>query len=197
MAKRSRKQSTNTAAPLFVGVLLLIGLFSFFTFDLNVLTILAFIIVFGLAIAIFLIARQRRLLQEKLIDDWFTKQGHQRDLTALPPREFELLISKLYANLGYQTELTPLSGDDGIDVKAMKDGKLTIIQAKQSKHPVGSPVIQTLYGSMAHVLADKAICVSTSGFTTEAARFAGSKNIELLDSQDLLKMIRSLPQTTE
>lgn len=45
---------------------------------------------------------------------------------------------------------------------------------------------------MAHILADGAICISTCGFSTDARKFAENKNIELLDSNDLLGLMKSI-----
>lgn len=195
MARKSRKKNTTTTGPAFVLVLLVLVVVSLFNVTPSNLLVLSVLVlaVLTAGIIIWLIHRQK-LAREAALALWFAKQGYQRDFSKLSPREFETFIAKVYEDLGYKTELTPISGDDGIDVKATKDGKLTVIQVKQSRHPVGSPVIQTLYGSMAHVLASKAICISTSGYTSEAARFAEHKNIELLDSNDLYDLIQKMPK---
>jgi HJR/Mrr/RecB family endonuclease len=190
MAKRSRKKN-NSTNPVVILVFLGVVIISLANLQIDNALVTALMVTLVVAVAgLFYFFYWQKVQREAAIALWFARQGYQRDFSSLKPREFETFIAKLYEELGYKTELTPLSGDDGIDVKAVKDGKLTIIQTKQSIHPVGSPVIQTLYGSMAHVLANKAICVSTSGFTSEAARFAEHKNIELLDSNDLFDLIQ-------
>jgi restriction system protein len=107
----------------------------------------------------------------------------------LNPLEFEHCVADAYRKLGYAVVLTPASHDDGIDVIASMGDKKYVIQVKHSGSPVGSPVIQRLYGSAGHAHASGAICVARSGYTTAARRFAENKPIELLDADDLRRLI--------
>lgn len=116
----------------------------------------------------------------------------KNNLEALSPWEFEEHVAKVYAESGYKTRLTPKSGDNGIDILAEKQGIRYAIQVKKTRKPVGSPVIQTLMGSMIHAGTDHGICVSFSGFTREAERFAFGKNIELVDKHALGDLISKL-----
>lgn len=111
-----------------------------------------------------------------------------RNFNDLDPREFENFVANLYTKLGYDTTLTSHSKDEGVDIIAKKGGKTFAIQVKKINHPVGSPVIQRLYGSMGHIAANGGICISSCGFSTDARKFAESKDIELLDIQDLIQL---------
>ncbi len=195
MAKKSSKKTASPLEPILgLALLCLVGLTFLGVPVSNGLIGSLLLGALGIGgVILWLGWRQRRAYLAQ-IDDWFSRQGYGRNLAALKPREFETLIARLYEQLGYKTELTPLSGDDGIDVKAVKNGKLTIIQVKQSARRVGSPDIQTLYGSMAHALADKAVFISISGFTTDAERFAQLKNIELIDSNRLFELAKLTSQ---
>jgi hypothetical protein len=140
--------------------------------------------------------RQEKEEQAKK-ERWFAAKKTIDDLYKMNPFEFEEFIAKLYQKLGYEAFKTKSSGDEGIDVRASKDGKDYVIQVKRSGKPVGSPVIQKLYGSMAHVLADYGICVSLAGFTTAAKNFANGKMIELIDGHDLVKLINDSQNSSQ
>ena len=48
----------------------------------------------------------------------------------MKPKEYEEYVASIFQNKGYSTEVTPLSGDWGIDVIAIKDSEKIAIQAK-------------------------------------------------------------------
>jgi HJR/Mrr/RecB family endonuclease len=194
MAKRkTRRKSTTEPSPIILLALIIVVLLVVFNVSVTN-SLLVQLLVYALLLAggILWYGKHMQDKREQAMKQWLLDKGYQQDFASLSPLELETLVSVLYEELGYETKLTPRSGDDGIDVIALKNGKKTVIQVKQSIHPVGSPVIQTLYGSMAHALADKAICVSTSGFTTAAEQFAAHKTIELIDAKELTDLIRSV-----
>lgn len=168
---------------LFVVISVLIGLNFIFAF--SIFIILSILIFLG-----YYFNKKAKIDEEELMNNWFGSKKKINDLYQLHPTEFEIFIAELYSRLGYKTQRTKTSGDEGIDVIAEKDGKKYVIQVKKSSKPIGSPVIQKLYGSMAHAFADYAICVSLAGYTTQARRFAENKLIELLDGNDLIDLIK-------
>lgn len=62
---------------------------------------------------------------------------HPQRLYELSPRRFEELVAELYARAGFEVELTPASGDGGVDVYAIRrddlGSTLTVVQAKRYK----------------------------------------------------------------
>jgi SNF2 family DNA or RNA helicase len=68
----------------------------------------------------------------------------------LDPREFELLVGRLFEKLGYATRVTPYSRDGGVDIIAKREVGSSIeklaIQCKYQSSPVGRPVLQQLLG---------------------------------------------------
>jgi len=57
---------------------------------------------------------------------------------------FEALIAQLWTNKGYDTILTPKSGDRGIDVIAVKGDEIELIQAKMWDSPIGVSAVENL-----------------------------------------------------
>ena len=113
-------------------------------------------------------------------------------LRGMKPKEFEEYISELFLKLGYKTEVTGGSYDQGIDVIAEKDGLKHYIQCKKFVgREVGVGPLRDFYGAIANRLANgKGYFITTNKFTLEAERFAEDKPIELIDSFKLLKYIR-------
>ena len=90
-------------------------------------------------------------------------------LLAMKPGEFEILVSLLLTEMGFETvEVTKLSGDGGIDVR----GTLVVgeavrikmaVQAKRWKNNVQAPVVQQVRGSLgAH---EQGLIITTSDFS--------------------------------
>ncbi|MEI6739556.1 MAG: restriction endonuclease [Gemmatimonadaceae bacterium] len=111
-------------------------------------------------------------------------------LVELTPRDFEKAIALLYHRLGYETHLTPASGDLGADVLARKDGKLYVIECKrfQTGKTIGRPLLQKLHSAMHVRSADAAIFVTTAQFGRNAMDFAAQWDIELVDGSRLVKL---------
>lgn len=114
------------------------------------------------------------------------------DIAALGWRDFERLVGEAYRRKGYTVEETGLGGaDGGIDLVLRRDGKRTLVQCKhwrREKVPVN--VVREMYGLLAHHRADAIHIAAFGGFTPDAADFAASKPIELVDGAMLLAMIR-------
>ncbi len=131
--------------------------------------------------------RKRRALLETV-----TSSSAADALEGMGWHEFELLVGEGFRRQGYAVSETGGGGaDGGIDLVLSKAGEKTLVQCKQWKaFKVGVPVVRELYGVMAAQGAASG-CVVTSGrFTQEAEAFASGRNIQLIDGQALLQLIR-------
>lgn len=118
--------------------------------------------------------------------------GLSNNFADYTPREFEKFISTLFKKMGYDVELTPTTGDYGVDVVAKKDGNTVAIQVKKYEQGnlIGTQVVQQTLGAMWKVKADQSIIVTTSGFTVYAKEQAKEAPIELWDKKALHEMVR-------
>lgn len=105
--------------------------------------------------------------------------------------EFELLIAELWSAMGWSTEVTSHSQDQGVDIIAKKSGVVeekAVIQAKcySSGNKVGRPEIQQ-YNTLKQQekAVDTVIVVTSSGFTDGAESLANSLNIKTVDGFEL------------
>lgn len=118
--------------------------------------------------------------------------GLSNNFADYTPREFEKFVYDLFRKMGYDVELTPASGDYGVDVVAKKPGNTVAIQVKKyaDGNMVGAPVVQQTLGAMWKVKADQSIIITTSGFTVYAQEQAREAPIELWDKKTLHEFVR-------
>ena len=107
---------------------------------------------------------------------------------SLSGKEFEKELANIYNLHGYTTELTPSSGDRGIDIILNKNGIKKIVQCKAHSKPVGPATVRDLYGTLIASKAHTAILASTSGFTKGVYTFVKGKRIELVDLDNILQL---------
>jgi len=117
-------------------------------------------------------------------------------LLAMKPGEFEILVSLLLTEMGFETvEATKLSGDGGIDVR----GTLVVgeavrikmaVQAKRWKNNVQAPVVQQVRGSLgAH---EQGLIITTSDFSSGAVKEAAQPDktpIALMNGEQLVMLL--------
>lgn len=99
-------------------------------------------------------------------------------LYELPPRRFEELVAEIYARAEYEVELTPASGDGGVDVYAVRrddlGSTLIVVQAKRYKPElkVEASAVRELLGTVDLAQASAGVLVTTSTFRPGAERLA-------------------------
>lgn len=100
----------------------------------------------------------------------------------MTPKEYEDYIAALYQEKGYTTIVTPLSGDWGIDVIAIKEEEKIAIQAKMygnTSRKVNRATIMQLYGAMAYQDCTKAVLATDGEILEDAYTVAQKLNIEI------------------
>jgi len=114
-----------------------------------------------------------------------------RNVDALSGTEFEHFLSKLFSQLGYSTEVTKQSGDQGADLIITKHGGKTVVQAKRFSGRVGNKAVQEITAAKKFYNAENALIVTNSYFTKSAITLAHSNNVELWNRQKLIELIES------
>jgi restriction system protein len=128
--------------------------------------------------------RDRRDLRERSL----TLGG----LLSLTSREFEVRVGEVLAEHRYsRIEHVGKAGDLGIDLFATDPtGQRFAVQCKRyaPDRLVRAPDVRLLYGDMTHAGVG-GMFVTTSGFTADAAAYAESHGIVLIDGAGLVKLI--------
>ncbi|HWI53151.1 MAG TPA: restriction endonuclease [Symbiobacteriaceae bacterium] len=131
-------------------------------------------------------------------ENWFENlQGIIQERVAdkivkLGPWQVQDLVAGLLQAMGYRTRTSPPGPDGGVDVLAHPDEfgfgePLIKVQVKHRRESAGAPQIRELIG--AEPLKAKALFVSTGGFTAAARTEARTKNVVILDLDDLVEKI--------
>lgn len=103
--------------------------------------------------------------------------------------EFEMLISKIYSNMGYRSLLTKTTGDQGADLLLEKYGESTVVQAKCYSSTVGNKAVQEVVASKKYYQANSALVVTNSYFSKSAKELADSNKVKLIDRIGLEKIL--------
>jgi hypothetical protein len=101
------------------------------------------------------------------------------DIKDMDGYEFENFLTNLFEAMGYDARQTAKTGDQGADVIAEKPFEKIAIQAKNTKKKVSNTAVQEVVGSKDYYNCDRAIVVSTAGFTKSAKSLARKTDTEL------------------
>lgn len=99
------------------------------------------------------------------------------------PKEFEILVAEHFKMQGYDTKLTPYSGDWGIDVIATKGKEKVAVQAKMygdSSRKVSRLAMMQLYGAMTYQDCTRAVMVTNGECMEDALMVAEKLGIEVV-----------------
>jgi len=131
------------------------------------------------------------------------KQQTQQQAKSAPPgpvsmaridkmegHEFEQFTADLLRKLGYErVEVTPGSGDQGVDVIAVKNGKRYAIQCKRYSQKLGNKPVQEVYAGKAIYGCSVAVVLTNNYFTDGAKEAARAVGVELWDRDTLSRMM--------
>jgi len=126
------------------------------------------------------------------------------EIDTLSGVDFAKVIALLLGAMGFQTEMTEVTGDGGIDIVATLNrpviGGRYLFQCKRfaAGKFVGAATVRDFYGALtADRHAVKGILITTSGFTAQALAFAQGLPIELIGGQQLRQLLAQYGVTTE
>lgn len=118
----------------------------------------------------------------------------------MTPRQFEELVCEHYRKQGYKTEITPSSGDYGVDVFATKGKEKLAIQAKMygsSTRKINRQCVMELHGAKDYFDCTKAIIATDGTFLTDAIQVAEKLNIDIIYLDSLTIAKPTISKTTE
>lgn len=98
---------------------------------------------------------------------------------------FERMCAAALTALGWKVDLTPTTGDQGVDLLATRQGRTVAIQCKNFSDPIGNAAVQEVFAGRAFYEAELACVVAPSGFTVSARQLAAKLSVLLLDPTEL------------
>ncbi len=125
------------------------------------------------------------------------RQTSLESIRQLSWKRFEDLLGEAYRRQGYKVQGTLGGGaDGGVDLVLGRDGKVTVVQCKRwNGKPVPVQIVRELYGVLHDRDASSAKLIATTSFTPDAIAFAKGKPIELVNSDEVLELIRSVQRS--
>ena len=108
------------------------------------------------------------------------------DIDLMNGNEFEEFVGILFKKMGYSTQVTKQSGDQGLDVIALKNGKKIGIQAKCYTNAVGNSAVQEAVAGKNFYNCDKVLVITNNFFTASAIELAQANDV-ILWNRDMLK----------
>lgn len=111
------------------------------------------------------------------------------DIDKMGGLEFEKFICVLFIKMGYKSNLTKASGDQGVDVIIENDLFKIGIQTKCYSDVVGNSAIQEATAGIKFYKCDKAMVITNNYFTKSAIELAKVNNVILWDRNILVRKI--------
>lgn len=113
--------------------------------------------------------------------------------------EFERWVGNLIQYYGFKdARFTPISGDQGVDIVAERDGKMYAIQCKRSASKVTNHAVQEVVAGKKLYGCHGGIVVTNNYYTDSAKQAAKANHIGLWDRDKLEEMVRAVKiQTAE
>jgi Restriction endonuclease len=107
-------------------------------------------------------------------------------LDSLSGSDFEGYLVKILKEKGFEdVRGTAMTGDQGADLIAKKDGKTVVIQAKRWRAPVGNKAVQEVVGAINFYGADEGWVITSGTFTPFAKALAQKNRVRLIDGYAL------------
>ncbi len=104
--------------------------------------------------------------------------------------DFEQFTANLLRKLGYErVQVTPGSGDQGVDVIAVKDGKKYAIQCKRYNQKLGNKPVQEVHAGKTIYGCNVAVVMTNNYFTDGGKEAARALGVELWDRDVLRRML--------
>lgn len=104
--------------------------------------------------------------------------------------DFEQFTANLLRKLGYErVQVTPGSGDQGVDVIATKDGKKYAIQCKRYSQKLGNKPVQEAHAGKTIYGCSVAVVLTNNYFTDGGKEAARALGVELWDRDTLRRML--------
>ncbi len=118
-----------------------------------------------------------------------------QDFHRLKHREFETLISSIFAARGWRTELGPGSADEGVDLRIWQRDPigdlLTVVQVKRyaASNPIKLEAVAALSAHVEHNKANRGLFITSSRYLPGVRRFAEQVGLKLIlaDSSNLVE----------
>ena len=114
----------------------------------------------------------------------------------MPGLLFEEYVAKLLEHQGYNTRVTPASGDLGVDIVAQKGNVRYAVQCKRHHGGVSRRAVSDAVAGKSYYECNEAMVVTNNYYTTGALELARSNHCILVDRNELAQWANSYRGTS-
>jgi restriction system protein len=117
--------------------------------------------------------------------------SNQIEMSRLVPTDpilYEAWCAAQLKACGWNARTTKVSGDQGADIIADKNGRTLVVQCKLYSSDVGNKAVQEVIAARTYYRATNAAVVTSTSFTKSARQLAGASDVLLLHHSDLSKI---------
>ena len=115
------------------------------------------------------------------------------DFDQLSGEQFEEAVAALLSYEGFtKIDLTPKSGDYGVDIIAYRNNEKYVFQCKRYSSKLGIASVQQVYAGQSHYHASKAVVITNNTYTVNAINLAKETGVELKDRNWLRKIVNEI-----
>ncbi|WP_286145525.1 restriction endonuclease [Bacillus sp. AFS077874] len=139
------------------------------------------------AVIIFIAHKVYRKKTQSKIDEKL-RNSNINEIDKMDGDKFEEYLGSLFIALGYDTEVTKTSGDQGADLILRKNGNVIVVQAKRYSYNVGNSAVQEIFTAKNFYGANDAWVVTNSYFTKSAQELAKVNEVKLIDREQLIEL---------
>lgn len=131
----------------------------------------------------------------KMANNYTSMDDIMWDIDCMEGHDFEYYCAALLQKVGFSNvRVTPGSGDQGVDVLAMKDGIKYAVQCKNYSTPLGNTPVQEVTAGRNFYGCHVGVVMTNSTFTISAVELAEVNNILLWDRKYLMHLISATKQ---
>lgn len=106
--------------------------------------------------------------------------------------DYEVYISNLLKQSGFKVKHTPKTGDQGVDLIAIKNDTTIAIQCKFYSKPVGNKAVQEVIAGRGYYMCDYGCVVTNNTYTDSARKLASNQGILLLNEVNICENLEKL-----
>ncbi|MDQ1144025.1 restriction system protein [Bacillus sp. SORGH_AS 510] len=146
------------------------------------------------------------LLKEETfnVNKWLKEQEREKkeklkysftEIDKMTGIQFEHFVQNLLEKSGYtDVQTTKVSGDEGVDLTARKNGKKIAIQCKRYKAKITNKAIQEVFSGKFVYKCDEAYVITNSYFTENAIQLAKNHKVNLIDRDGLFDLMQNVSE---
>lgn len=197
MAKRRRKSGDNLIMFGLMGSIILLFLLTSFINWLTSLSAIGWLVIIA-AIIIAILAKkhvnhQRKIKEAEKRRLRLERTNNLKELKKMLPIAFEHYTCDLFRQFGFDSHVTPATGDSGKDIMMYSQHGFAVAECKRyDKQKVTRPDIQKFHSAIIDCKADKGYFVTTSDFTNKAKSYVLDKSIVIINGDKLVRLIEKV-----